>query len=108
MIYQLSLTFQKDREIYTPTKKKWMYVAVYCGSALYSVILKCVVEEIITVSIKSPPFIALHKKRKILKFWAGRGGKCPFSTPPDSAPGDHACLATATSLHQFKGINGSN
>ena len=44
MIYQLSLTFQKDREIYTPTKKKRMYVAVYCGSALYSVILKCVVE----------------------------------------------------------------
>ena len=81
MIYQLSLTFQKDREIYTPTKKKRMYMAVYCGSALYSVILKCVVEEIIIVSIKSPPFIALHKKRKILKFWAGRGGKCPFSTP---------------------------
>ena len=108
MIYQLSMTFQKDREIYIPTKKKRMYVAVYCSSALYSVVLKCVVEEIITVSIKSPPFIALHKKRKILKFWAGRGGKCPFSTPPDFAPGDHACLTTATSLHQFKGINGSN
>ena len=44
MIYQLSLTFHKNREIYIPTKKKMKYVAVYCGSALYSVILKCVVE----------------------------------------------------------------
>ena len=90
MIYQLSLTFHKDREIYIPTKKKMMYVVVYCGSALYSIILKYVVEEIfqyssithallITVSIKSPPFTATHIKKG--KFWAGRGGKCPLSTP---------------------------
>ena len=44
MIYQLSLTFHKDREIYIPTKKKMMYVVVYCGSALYSIILKRVAE----------------------------------------------------------------
>ena len=69
MIYQLSLTFQKDKEIYIPTKKKTMYVVIYCDSALYSVILKCVVEEIITVSIKSPPFTATHITKE--KFWAG-------------------------------------
>ena len=50
MIYQLSLTFQKDKEIYIPTKKKMMYLNVYCGSALYSVILKRVVEEIFNIT----------------------------------------------------------
>ena len=50
MIYQLSLTFQKDREIYIPTKKKMMYVVVYCGSALYSIILKRVTEEIFNIT----------------------------------------------------------
>ena len=50
MIYQLSLTFQKDREIYIPTKKKRIYVVVYCGSALYNGILKCVVEEIFNIA----------------------------------------------------------
>ena len=50
MIYQLSLTFQKDREIYIPTKKKRMYVVVYCGSALYSIILKHVAEEIFNIA----------------------------------------------------------
>ena len=50
MIYQLSLTFQKDREIYISTKKKRMYVVVYCSSALYSVILKRVAEEIFNIA----------------------------------------------------------
>ena len=50
MIYQLSLTFYKDREIYIPTKKKMMYVVVYCGSALYSIILKRVAEEIFNIA----------------------------------------------------------
>ena len=50
MIYQLSLTFHKDREIYIPTKKKRMYVVVYCGSALYSIILKRVTEEIFNIT----------------------------------------------------------
>ena len=49
MIYQLSLTFQKDKEMYILTKKKMMYLDVYCGSAFYSVILKRVVEEIFNV-----------------------------------------------------------
>ena len=80
MIYQLNLTFQKDREIYISTKKKRMYVAVYCSSALYSVILKCVVEEIITVSIKSSPFTATHIKKK--KICAGQGGQVPPLDPP--------------------------
>ena len=50
MIYQLSLTFHKDREIYIPTKKKRMYVVVYYGSALYSIILKRVAEEIFNIA----------------------------------------------------------
>ena len=51
MIYQLSLTFQKDREIYIPTKKKKrMYVVVYCVSALYSIILKHVAKEIFNIA----------------------------------------------------------
>ena len=50
MIYQLSLTFQKDREIYIPTKKKKMYVVVYCDSALYSIILKHVAKEIFNIA----------------------------------------------------------
>ena len=50
MIYQLSLTFHKDREIYIPTKKKRMYVIVYCGSALYSIILKRVAEKIFNIA----------------------------------------------------------
>ena len=45
-IYQLSLTFQKDREIYIHTKKKRMYVIVYCGSALHNFILKRVAEGV--------------------------------------------------------------
>ena len=70
----MSLTFQKDKEIYIPTKKKTMYVVIYCDSALYSVILKCVVEEIITVSIKSPPFTATHIKKKKKKNLCRSGG----------------------------------
>ena len=52
MIYQLSLTFQKDREIYILTKKKkrCMYVVVYCVSALYSIILKHVAKEIFNIA----------------------------------------------------------
>ena len=50
MIYQLSLTFHKDREIYIPTKKKRMYVIVYCGSVLYSIILKRVAEKIFNIA----------------------------------------------------------
>ena len=50
MIYQLSLTFHKDREIYIPTKKKRMYVVVYCGSTLYNIILKHVAEEIFNIA----------------------------------------------------------
>ena len=50
MIYQLNLTFQKDTEIYIPTKKKRMYVVVYNGSALYSIILKHVAEEIFNIA----------------------------------------------------------
>ena len=50
MIYQLSLTFQKDREIYISTKKKRMYVVVYCSSALYNVIFKRVAEEIFNIA----------------------------------------------------------
>ena len=50
MIYQLSLTFQKDREIYIPKKKKRMYVVVYYDSALYSVILKLVAKEIFNIA----------------------------------------------------------
>ena len=50
MIYQLSLTFQKDKEMYILTKKKMMYLDVYCGSAFYSVILKRVVEEIFNIA----------------------------------------------------------
>ena len=50
MIYQLSLTFQKDREIYIPTKKKRMYMVVYYDSALYSVILKPVAKEIFNIA----------------------------------------------------------
>ena len=50
MIYQLSLTFQKYREIYIPRKKKMMYVVVYCGSAFYSIILKHLAEEIFNIA----------------------------------------------------------
>ena len=50
MIYQLSLTFHKDREIYIPIKKKRMYVVVYCGSAIYSIILKRVAEKIFNIA----------------------------------------------------------
>ena len=50
MIYQLSLTFHKDREIYIPTKKKRMYVIVYCGSALYNIILKRVAKKIFNIA----------------------------------------------------------
>ena len=50
MIYQLSLTFQKNREIYIPTKKKRMYMVVYCGSTLYNIILKHVAEEIFNIA----------------------------------------------------------
>ena len=50
MIYQLSLTFQKEREIYILTKKKRMYVVVYCGSILYSIILKHIAEEIFNIA----------------------------------------------------------
>ena len=73
-----------------------MYVVVYCGSALYSIILKYVVEVIfqyssithallITVSIKTPPFTAIHIKKG--KFWAGQGGQVPPLDPPNSAVG---------------------
>ena len=51
MIYQLNLTFQKDREIYIHTKKKRMYVVVYWGSALYNFILKRVVEGVNTAQL---------------------------------------------------------
>ena len=50
MLYQLSLTFQKDRKIYIPTKKKRMYVVVIYDSALYSVILKPIAKEIFNIS----------------------------------------------------------
>ena len=50
MIYQLSLTFQKEREIYILTKKKRMYVVVYCDSVLYSIILKYMAEEIFNIA----------------------------------------------------------
>ena len=50
MIYQLSLTFHKDREIYIPTKKKKMYMVVYCDSVFYSIILKRVVKEIFNIA----------------------------------------------------------
>ena len=50
MIYQLSLTFHKDREIYIPTKKKRMYVIVYCGFALYNIILKRVAKKIFNIA----------------------------------------------------------
>ena len=50
MIYQLSLTFHKDREIYIPTKKKKMYMVVYCDSVFYSIILKRVAKEIFNIA----------------------------------------------------------
>ena len=91
MIYQLSLTFQKDKEIYILTKKKKMYLDVYCGSALYSVILKRVVEEIFNITQLLmhylPQFqlnlhlLLLHTKKK-KKIWAGQGGQVPPLDPP--------------------------
>ena len=68
-----------------------MYVVVYCGSALDSVILKRVVEEIITVSIKSPHFTATHITKE--KFWAGQGGQVPPLDPPP--PSDSALVYIA-------------
>ena len=50
MIYQLSLTFHKDGEIYIPTKKKRMNVVVYYDSARYSIILKHVTEKIFNIA----------------------------------------------------------
>ena len=50
MIYQLSLTFQKVGRYIYPQRKKRMYVIVYCGSALYSIILKHVAEEIFNIA----------------------------------------------------------
>ena len=50
MIYQLSLTFHKDREIYIPTKKKKMHMVVYCDSVFYSIILKRVAKEIFNIA----------------------------------------------------------
>ena len=72
-----------------------MYVVVYCGSALYSVILKRVVEEIITVSIKSPHFTATHITKE--KFWAGQGGQVPPLDPPLTPP----LFILLTLLHQL-------
>ena len=91
MIYQLSLTFQKDKEMYILTKKKMMYLDVYCGSAFYSVILKRVVEEIFNITQLLmhylPQFqlnlhlLLLHTKKK-KKIWAGQGGQVPPLDPP--------------------------
>ena len=74
-----------------------MYVVVYCGSALYSVILKRVVEEIITVSIKSPHFTATHITNE--KFWAGQGGQVPPLDPPP--PLTPPLFILLTLLHQL-------
>ena len=93
MIYQLSLTFHKDREIYIPTKKKMMYVVVYCGSALYSIILKRVAEEIFNIAQLFTHYLSqfqlnlhlllLHIKKKLKKkIWAGQGGQVPPLDPP--------------------------
>ena len=91
MIYQLSLTFQKDKEMYILTKKKMMYLDVYYGSAFYSVILKRVVEEIFNITQLLmhylPQFqlnlhlLLLHTKKK-KKIWAGQGGQVPPLDPP--------------------------
>ena len=51
-IYDISIEFDFSKKIgrYIPTKKKRMYVVVYCGSALYSIILKHVAEEIFNIA----------------------------------------------------------
>ena len=46
MINQQSLTFQKDRDIYTYIHTQKKYGVAYCGSALYNFILKCVAEGV--------------------------------------------------------------
>ena len=51
-IYDISIEFdfsQRYGDIYNH-KKKMMYVVVYCGSALYSIILKRVAEEIFNIA----------------------------------------------------------
>ena len=93
MIYQLSLTFHKDREIYIPTKKKRMYVVVYCGFAFYSIILKRVAEEIFNIAQLFMHYLSqfqlnlhlllLHTLKIKNKNWAGRGeGANAPSRPP--------------------------
>ena len=98
MIYQLSLTFHKDREIYIPTKKKMIYVVVYCGSTLYSIILKRVVEEIFNITQLFTHYLSqfqlnlhillLHIKIYIyIKKKSGRsGGASAPSRPPLTPP----------------------
>ena len=112
MIYQLSLTFHKDREIYIPTKKKndvcgcllWLCTLQYyfemCSwrNFQYSSIIHAL---FITISIKSPPFTTTHIIKNKKKFGQVRGGKCPLSTPPDSAPAYIRC-STSKSIHLTK------
>jgi len=98
--YQLSLTFQKDREIYIHTKKKkdvrgcllWLCTSQFyfetCSwrSFQYSSITHAL---FITVSIKSPPLTATHIKKE--NFWQVGGASAP-SQPPLTPP----LLMTAT------------
>ena len=69
---------------------------VYCGYALYSFILKRVTEEIFGTNQLLTHYLSqfqldlhlllLHTLKKIKKkIGQVRGGKCPLSTPPDSA-----------------------
>ena len=113
MIYQLSLTFQKDREIYIPTKKKkdvcgcllWLYTLQYYFETCswrdfqYSSITHAL---LITISIKSPPFTITHIKKE--KFWAGQGGQVPPLDPPDSAP----ALNRGKWKHAWQRVGGRN
>ena len=102
MIYQLSLTFHKDREIYIPTKKKndvcgcllWFCTLQYyfetCSwrNFQYSSIIHAL---FITISIKSPPFTTTHIKKKYIYIYIkkklGRsGGASAPSRPPLTPP----------------------
>ena len=83
MIYQLSLTFQKDREIYIyPQRKKgcmWLFILKRVAEEIFN-IAQLLMHYLSQFQLNLHLFTATHIKKE--KIWAGQVGQVPPLNPP--------------------------